>query len=62
MTATVKYQIGTYAGTVQVNYNPEDDDDIIIARAKRILRNRAGSFPAEIYYESWRVTSRDIDF
>ena len=59
MTATVKYQIGTYAGTVQVNCNPEDEAETIIARAKRILRNRAGSFPAGIYNESWRITNRE---
>lgn len=59
MTAIVKYQIGTYEGTVPVMCHPDDDSEEIIAKAKSILRRQVGSFPMGIYYESWRVISRD---
>lgn len=55
MTATVRYQIETYEGTIQVNCDPDEDEEDIIARAKRILRRQAGSFPMGIYYENWKV-------
>ncbi len=35
---TVKYQIGTYSGKIDVNCDPDDDNDIIIGKAKRQLR------------------------
>jgi hypothetical protein len=56
MTATVKYQIATYLGVIKVNCTPDEDDENIIARAKRILRSRSGSFP--LGYESWKVIER----
>ena len=56
MTAIVKYQIATYSGEVEVSCDPDDDNDVIIAKAKRILRNRAGSLP--FGYESWKVIDR----
>jgi hypothetical protein len=56
MIAIVKYQIATYSGEVNVPCDPDDDNDVIIAKAKRILRNRAGSFP--FGYESWKVVDR----
>ena len=39
MVRTVKYQIGQYSGTVTVNCNEDDDNDTIIAKAKRQLKN-----------------------
>lgn len=54
MIAIVKYQIATYSGEIRVPCDPEDDNDIIIAKAKRVLRNRAGEFP--FGYQSWKVT------
>lgn len=57
--AIVKYWIATYSGEIEVSCNPDDDNDLIIAKAKRILRNRVGSFP--FGYESWKVIDRYND-
>jgi hypothetical protein len=35
MIATVKYQVATYSGEVQVNCNENDEDEYIIAKAKK---------------------------
>ena len=57
MIATVKYQIATYSGEVQVNCNENDEDEVIIAKAKRIVTQRSGgSLPYG--YESWKVVER----
>jgi hypothetical protein len=56
MTATVKYWIATYEGTVEVTCDPDDDNEMIIARAKCKLRRTAGTFPYGA--ESWKVISR----
>jgi len=57
MKATVKYQIATYSGEVQVNCNENDEDEYIIAKAKRIVTQRAGgSLP--FGYENWKVIGR----
>lgn len=57
MIATVKYQVATYSGEVQVNCDENDSDDYIIAKAKRIVRQKAGgSLP--LGYESWKVVER----
>ncbi len=57
MTAIVKYQIATYSGEISVNCEPDEENEYIIARAKRILRNKVGgSFP--FGYESWKVIDR----
>lgn len=56
--ATVKYQIGTYEGTVRVRVDDGDDTDALITRAKRELRRRAGGasyLPCSPCYESWSV-------
>lgn len=55
MTATVKYQIATYNGTVLVPCRENDEDELIIAKAKSILRRKVGSFP--LGYESWKILS-----
>ena len=57
MIATVKYQVATYSGEVQVNCNENDAEEHIIAKAKRILTQRAGgSLP--FGYERWKVVER----
>ena len=57
MTAIVRYQIATYSGEVQVNCNENDEDEYIIAKAKRIVTQRSGgSLPYG--YESWKVVER----
>jgi len=57
MIATVKYQVATYAGEVTVSCEPDDEDEFIIARAKRQLINRTGSLP--LGSESWKVINRE---
>lgn len=57
MIATVKYQVATYSGEIKVNCNENDENEYIIAKAKRILTKRAGgSLP--FGYESWKVVER----
>lgn len=57
MIATVKYQIATYTGEIQVNCEPNEEDEFIIAKAKRILRiHSGGSTP--FGSESWKVLNR----
>ena len=52
MLAKVKYQIATYSGEVQVNCSENDEDEHIIAKAKRILTQKSGgSLP--FGYERW---------
>ena len=34
MIATVKYQIATYAGEVQVNCNESDEDELVMRNGK----------------------------
>ena len=59
MLATVHYEIGTYEGEVHVNASPDDDDDFIIAKAKRVAAHRFGPMPLGMYRERWKVTNRD---
>lgn len=56
MIATVKYQIATYNGEIEVNCDPGDDNEYIISVAKASLRRKAGHFP--FGYESWKVINR----
>ena len=60
MIATVKYQVATYSGEVQVYCDENDDDEYIIAKARRIVTQKAGGFLpfGGIYYESWKVVER----
>lgn len=58
MTVTVKYWIATYEGDVDVTCDPYDEDDMIIAKAKRIVTRQAGgSLP--FGYEKWKVIERN---
>jgi len=57
MIATVKYQVATYSGEIKVICNENDEEEYIIAKAKRILIQRlGGSLP--FGYESWKVVER----
>ncbi|GIV43935.1 MAG: hypothetical protein KatS3mg035_1058 [Bacteroidia bacterium] len=57
MIATVKYQVATYSGEVKVNCNENDEDEVIIAKAKQIIKQKAGgSLPYG--YERWKVVDR----
>ena len=57
MIATVKYQVATYSGEVQVNCNENDEDEYIIAKAKRIVTQRVGGSLPRVY-ESCKVVER----
>lgn len=57
MLATVKYQVATYSGEVQVNCNENDEDEYIIAKAKRIVTQGAGG-QLPFGYECWKVIGR----
>ena len=57
ITATVVYHLATYIGEIEVNCNENDEDDLVIDKAKRILRQKTGSLP--MGYESWKVIRRD---
>lgn len=55
--ALVKYQVATYSGTLHVTCTGYDEDEVVIAKAKRLLRARAGGF-LPMGYESWKVIER----
>jgi len=48
MIATVKYQIATYKGEIQVNCDPGDDNEHIIGLAKASLRRKVIHFPVDM--------------
>lgn len=50
----VKYQIATYSGTVTVYCDSNDDNDFIIAKAKREVTRLAGGY-LPFGYESFRI-------
>ena len=53
---TVKYQVATYSGEIDVYCDENDDNEEIISQAKVILRRQAGgSLPYG--YESFKVQS-----
>lgn len=57
MIAAVKYQLATYTGIINVCCDENEDDEIIINRAKHLLRNRSGgSLP--FGYSSFKVINR----
>jgi hypothetical protein len=59
-TATVKYQIATYAGEIHVSGIDEDDDnDRIIAKVEQQLRREIGALP--LGYQSFKVIDRQED-
>lgn len=56
-TAIVKYQIATYSGEIQVNCSPDDDNEVVIAKAKARLRRLYGELP--FGYQSFRIVKRE---
>jgi hypothetical protein len=57
MTATIEYQIATYRGTVEVQCEPNDENDVLFARAKQELIVRChGALP--FGSESFRIMDR----
>ncbi len=55
-TATVKYQVATYSGTIEVMCNENDENDHVIAKAKQVLKRRSGPLP--FGYQHFEVTER----
>ena len=59
--ATVKYNIATYEGTIDVDYDSDsEEDEVIIAKAKQILKRKSGEFP--IGYQCWRIIKRHFSY
>lgn len=56
MTAVVKYQIATYSGEITVLCEQNDENEVIIAKAKRILTRQAKGLP--FGYENWKIVDR----
>lgn len=57
--AEVSYQIGTYRGTETVYTWDDLDDEGIIRRARRQLRQKAGTLPPGVM--TFRVSSRRVE-
>lgn len=57
--ATIKYQHGTYSGTVTVQCNDNDDHETLIAKAKKHLFKNAHGL--SMCYESYKVVEREYD-
>jgi len=55
--STVNYQVATYSGDITIDHDPDDDSEIIIAKAKKILRRQCGGLP--LGYQSFKVVRRD---
>jgi hypothetical protein len=54
--AVVQYHVATYSGEIVVFCDEDDDNEIIEAKARRLLIQRAGPLPFGC--ESFRVTTR----
>ena len=52
---TVRYQIATYEGEVQVSADENEEDETIIDPARKKLQTRVGSLP--FGSESWKILS-----
>jgi hypothetical protein len=57
MNATVAYQVATYSGTVSVWCDPDDENEVIIAKAKGQLDRRFGPLP--FGYQSFKIIGRN---
>ena len=55
--ATIKYQYGSYSGTVDVIAKDTDDNDILYAKAKK----KADLNFLAMAYESYKVIWREYD-
>ena len=53
MISVVKYQVATYKGELIVSHDPDDDNEQIIAKAKKKLSREAGVLP--LGYQSFKV-------
>lgn len=55
---TVRYQVATYSGTVDVFAGDDADDEQVISRARAQLRRRAGPLP--LGYQSFEIEGEEI--
>lgn len=56
--ATVRYHVATYSGEISVNCADDEDNETVIARARRALGQRsAGGLP--FGYQSFGVEKRE---
>jgi hypothetical protein len=51
---TVRYQVATYSGTVEVICDDDDDSEIVYARARGKLSKNA---PLPLGYQSFKIIS-----
>lgn len=58
MRAIIKYQIGTYSGEHSVMCEEDEEDEVIIAKAKYQLRKLTSM---SMCYESYKVIERIYD-
>lgn len=56
-TATVFYQVASYTGNIQVTCHPDEDNDVIIARAIAKLRRLYGHLP--FGYRYFKILKRE---
>lgn len=56
---SVSYSIGTYSGVVEVLADPSTETDAVIAKAKRILKARAGG-TLPFGAESWVISDTKV--
>ena len=56
----VKYQVATYSGEVIVYCDSNDENDVIISKARRQLKASSGEFP--FGYESFKIIEREDYF
>ena len=45
MIVKVHYQIATYSGVELVSCDPDDDSEVIVAKAKKQLKQKTGDLP-----------------
>lgn len=56
MIATVKYKIANYKGTVNVECTDNEDDNVIIAKVRKQLIDKAGPLP--MGYRKFEIISK----
>ena len=59
MTATIKYQIATYSGTVEVSCDPDDENETLFAKARRELIRQSGGASLPYGSENFWVLGRE---
>lgn len=60
-TATVEYQVATYSGEVKVTCDENDENDVIIAMAKRQLVRESGGVALPFGYQRFTVVNRQYE-